>query len=289
MHEWGLINTKQTLQAPQVSKSLLQVYTRLNQLNITTSYTDTLKAVNDVSCIHKVPLQQWIADGITFKFVGDNVDKKKGVRDIRSDHQGKLHHMFSMLLVRDRILAPPLTSPQKQPPGLSSLKISSLLPTPDDVKAIHKHLEVLVSRVLCKYMKPLAFLAKVVPSHIQHKYSQQTAQKSETVVLGDTFPGDKQVLSGGDQLTCERQRCARRHMMDANTPRERLQLLEPVVEDWHTMQSFLGVSNLNKFCFPTAPETMVLLGISAVYWVDCPKLKYQGKISMPALTFFLLS
>ena len=272
MHEWGLINTKQTLQAPQVSKSLLQVYTRLNQLNITTSYTDTLKAVNDVSCIHKVPLQQWIADGITFKFVGDNVDKKKGVRDIRSDHQGKLHHMFSMLLVRDRILAPPLTSPQKQPPGLSSLKISSLLPTPDDVKAIHKHLEVLVSRVLCKYMKPLAFLAKVVPSHIQHKYSQQTAQKSETVVLdvvmkneakhsdmldimkvqqaylGDTFPGDKQVLSGGDQLTCERQRCARRHMMDANTPRERLQLLEPVVEDWHTMQSFLGVSNLNKFC-----------------------------------------
>ena len=61
----------------------LQVYTRLNHLNVSLSYNATLAAVTEVSKLHKVPLQQWIAEGVTFKFVGDNVDKSKEVRDIR--------------------------------------------------------------------------------------------------------------------------------------------------------------------------------------------------------------
>lgn len=40
---------------------------------------ETLAAVTEVSTLHKVPLDQWIAQGVTFKFVGNNVDKKKGV------------------------------------------------------------------------------------------------------------------------------------------------------------------------------------------------------------------
>ena len=49
------------------------------------------------------------------------------------------------------------------------------------------------------------------------------------------------MLSGGDQLTCERQYCAQRHLMDSDTPRERLQNLEPVCEDWHTLMNLLIV------------------------------------------------
>ena len=140
------------------------MYTRLNHLNATVSYTATLKAFNEISCLHKVPLQQWIADGVQFKFVGDNVNKKKGVRDIRSDHQSQLHHMFSMLVVRGRTQDPPHPLPLSQSqPSLSSLEVSSLLPTPEDVEAIKKNLLVLVSRILCKYMKSLPFLRKQFP------------------------------------------------------------------------------------------------------------------------------
>ena len=32
-----------------------------------------------------------------------------------------------------------------------------------------------------------------------------------------------------------------KHVMDGDTQEDRLDLLEPVVEDWHTLQSFLGV------------------------------------------------
>lgn len=54
--------------------------------------------------------------------------------------------------------------------------------------------------------------------------------------LGDSTT---RVLSGGDQLTCERQSCAQRHLMDGDSVEERLQLLEPVCEDWHAMMCFM--------------------------------------------------
>ena len=59
--------------------------------------------------------------------------------------------------------------------------------------------------------------------------------------LGEDFPSDKKVLSGGDQLTCERQSFAQKHVMDGDVPRDRLELVEPVIEDWHTLMCFLKV------------------------------------------------
>ena len=97
----------------------------------------------------------------------------------------------------------------------------------------------------------------MVPKHILHKYSQKMAEKSKVVVLdilmknetkhedmldikkvmqdylGDSYPQEHRVASGGDHLTCERQLGAKKHKMDENTNKERLDILEPVVEDWH--------------------------------------------------------
>ncbi len=60
--------------------------------------------------------------------------------------------------------------------------------------------------------------------------------------LGENYPDDRLVLSGGDQMTCERQVGAHRHMMCGNTVKERLEHLKPVVEDWHCLVAFIGVS-----------------------------------------------
>ena len=62
--------------------------------------------------------------------------------------------------------------------------------------------------------------------------------------LGDDYPEDRPVLSGGDQLTVEREVGAQRHMMCGNTRRERLELLEPVAEDWHCLVCFLMVISI---------------------------------------------
>ena len=61
---------------------------------MTLSYTAVLKLINDISERHRAPIERWMQEGASFKFVGDNIDKKKGMRDTtRSDHHGELKHM----------------------------------------------------------------------------------------------------------------------------------------------------------------------------------------------------
>ena len=72
------------------------------------SYTATLKVVDQISGLHTAPLQEWLVAKAPIKFVGDNVQKSKGVRDARSDHQKSMLHMYSMLVVRGRVSEPNL-------------------------------------------------------------------------------------------------------------------------------------------------------------------------------------
>ena len=49
-------------------------------------------------------------------------------------------------------------------------------------------------------------------------------------------------LTGGDHVTCERERGTKRHVMRYNTWEGRLEQLEPCVEDWHCVMNFMIVS-----------------------------------------------
>ena len=42
-------------------------------------------------------------------------------------------------------------------------------------------------------------------------------------------------------MTTERQISAQRHLMDGDTERKRLELLEPHSEDWHALMNFMLV------------------------------------------------
>ena len=240
------------------------MYSHLNHVNICLSYTAVFQLIGEVSKLHKDPIHQWIKDGVTFKFIGDNVDKKKRVRDVRSDHQGEMLHMYSVLVARSCL--PSLSLSQTgEVANLTSLPWVSFLPTQDDIQAVQSNLVALVSRLLTTYIKGLLPFSESVPKHIIHQYSREMSKKSEVVVLDilmkneasgpdmidsmqslhgylrTDYPSERTVLSGGDQLTCERQAAAQRHMMDADTPVARLQLLEPELEDWHCLVRVLTV------------------------------------------------
>ena len=210
------------------------------------SYSATLKLTGEVNQMHHIPIQEWIKDGIIFKFWGDNVDKKQRVRDVRSDHQGEMLHIYSILTGCSRTPANnlPYTG---QVAHLSSIPYESFLPSQSEVNSV-KNMTVIVCRILTDYIQDLSPLAKAVPKHIHHRYSKQMAQKSEVIVLGvlmknetchsdmidimrtmqgylgKDYPTDHRVASGGDQLTCERQIGSQHHMMDGNTPEDRLKL-----------------------------------------------------------------
>ena len=221
--------------------------------------------MDDISQLHKVPIQQWIEEGAVFKFWGDNIDKKQYVRDLRSDHQGEMPHMFSVIVGKSRTPAtePPFMGQLAQ---LDDIPTQFFLPSSSDVAAVKDNLAVLVGRILTQNFRALEPFSKAVPKHILHKYSGVMSKKSDVVVLdvlmkneakhkdmldimrllqdylGDNYPDNRQVLSGGDQMTCERQVAAQRHMMDGNTEEERLEHLKPVIEDWHCLVAFIGVS-----------------------------------------------
>lgn len=177
--------------------------------------------MEDLSRTHAVPLEKWIQEGSVFKFWGDNVDKMMGVRDPRADHRGGMVHMFSMIVGLSRTPAPEL-SHQGRVSSLDQVPSEDFLPTLSDIKAC---------------------FSKVVPKHILHRYSQEMARKSEVFALDALGEGyTRRVVSGGDYLTCERQRGAQLSTVCGATVSERLALLEPVNEDWHCLLTFLTVS-----------------------------------------------
>ena len=177
--------------------------------------------------MHEAPLKQWIARGLPIKFIGDNVDKRKDVHGIRSNHHHSLVHMYSFLVVRPRASDSSLST-SGSTSNLLKLEASVFLPTAEEVDAIKMNLTVLAGRIICAYIKCLNHCAEVIPLHIPHKYSDSMAEKSDTYFLdvltkneakhadmveimqtmqgylGEEFPYDKRVPSGGDQLTCER-------------------------------------------------------------------------------------
>ncbi len=239
------------------------MYTRLNHISVALSYPTVLTLISKISERHKAPIEKRVKEGIAFQFVGDNVDKRRGVRDVRSDHHGQLVNMYSLLAVKARV-PPPITLADFSPPDLSLLQPSYFLPTPAEVAAIRANLVILAARCLTKYIKVLHNQNRRVPAHIAHVHSKEMAQRSEIVVadvlhkcetkrsdmidimremmgyLGDST--DKR-LSSGDLLTKERQDGAKRHVICGNTPARRLDMLVPCVADWHCLLNFLLVSS----------------------------------------------
>ena len=180
-------------------------------------------------------------------------------------------HMYSVLLAKSFL---PFTNLQHsgQVADIAAIPWSSILPSNADVQQVKQNLVVLVAHHLTQFFKYMAPLSKSVPQHIHHKYSQETSKKSEVFVvdvlmkskashsdivnimktmqgyLGDQYPPAHRVASGGDQLTCERQVGAQRHLMDSDTPHDHLQLLEPQSEDWHCLVTMLSVSQQGATC-----------------------------------------
>lgn len=223
--------------------------------------------MDELSLSHTVPLKKWLEEGAVFKFWGDNVDKKKKVRDPRSDNNGEMVHMYSLLVGRSRTPAPELLHSGGHLSILNSLPADLFLPSNNDVSAVKSNLVSIISRILTRYIAGLAPLAKVVPQHILHRYSKEMAEKSEVYALdvlmkneakhddmisimrtlegflGPEYGDERRIASGGDQLTCERQVGAQRLSRCANSLSQRLELLEPVIEDWHCLVALLKVSS----------------------------------------------
>ena len=131
-------------------------------------------------------------------------------------------------------------------------------PSVSDVAKMKQNLVILIARTLTEHIPSLAAFSEVVPKHIVHRYSAEMSKKSEVAVLdilmkneakhtdmldimnvyqgylGENYPDDLSVVSGGDLMTCEWEEGAQRHMMCGNTVKDRLELLRELAQSCGT-------------------------------------------------------
>ena len=121
-------------------------------------------------------LQSWL----TFKVVGDNIDKNIQPQDMRLDNQTKSLHYFHVYAVRDRIDLSDYDDTLPSP-DISSICIDQLLPSDDDNTNLRANYSILIARVLKKYMPFLKVFRNGLERHIRHQYYEEMSSKSEVV------------------------------------------------------------------------------------------------------------
>ena len=157
--------------------------------------------------------------------------KKQSVRDERSDRRGSMIHMYSILAGHSRLPETQLSKSGSVRP-LADVSNASFLPTNDEIAAVRRNVRVIVCRILTEYFEQLTLFANAVPKIVPHIYMEEMFRKSDVAIMdvlmkneaksGDMLDimsaltylpsnfGDV-VASGGEQLTCQRQRASRRN------------------------------------------------------------------------------
>ena len=117
---------------------------------------------------------------LTFKLVGDNLDKSVRPRDMRMDCQTQALHYFHMYAVRDRInLAEFTDNPSLPEVSLSDLK--TILPTTQDQEVLQKNFAILIARTLTKHMPFFKKFGSGLERHLVHERYEEMSAKSEVV------------------------------------------------------------------------------------------------------------
>ena len=117
---------------------------------------------------------------LSFKLVGDNLDKSVRPRHETVDQHLKSLHFFHMYAVRDRFDSSSLADD----PALCDVEncdVTAILPSLEDDTVLRSHASVLAARIIRKRFK--FFSENVIPvtRHIKHKYSKEMSKKSEVV------------------------------------------------------------------------------------------------------------
>ena len=119
---------------------------------------------------------------ITYKLIGDNLDKHVTPSDMRLDRQAQSLHYFNCYAVKDRLSTVDLED-QPSLPDLSSFSEAKILPTAANHEALLNNIVVLVSGVIKKNFTYFSKFGTGVPKHIKHKYYAELSKKSEVVSL----------------------------------------------------------------------------------------------------------
>ena len=116
------------------------------------------------------------------RIVADNVDHNIYARVQTKDQSNRSLHWTHQYALLEKVIEPALddTTAQK---SVEDLQLTELLPDHNVQNNLNWQWAVLVSRVIAKYLPAFKGFQSDVIYHIPHKYSEEMAQKSDTVSI----------------------------------------------------------------------------------------------------------
>lgn len=113
----------------------------------------------------------------------DNFDFKILANIMLQNHRNSDMHWIAHYATYDRVTTNHLNDTKPLVENLKSFENSNYLLSSDEMESMKKEFTILVARVLLKFFPCMKPLSRVVPGHIEHKYSEEMAKKSEIVML----------------------------------------------------------------------------------------------------------
>ena len=118
---------------------------------------------------------------VNCRLVGDNIDIMVQIRIQTKQHENRSIHWTQQYGILNRVNEPSLNRSRPQQ-SLQEIQMIDLLPGKDVQHNLKTRWAALVARVVCKYLGKFTHLNRALIYHIQHKYSKEMTNKSETVI-----------------------------------------------------------------------------------------------------------
>lgn len=123
-----------------------------------------------------------VKNGSVFRGTGDNWDLKILKGHMRKDIQNEDLHLFASNLIENRVNFGHLTN--SSPKGnIVNFPRTNFTLSGNEWKMYAEAAKILVGRIILEFFPKFKCLKSIIPSHIQHKYSNEMAQKSNITSL----------------------------------------------------------------------------------------------------------
>ena len=116
----------------------------------------------------------------TLRGTADNWDLKVRVAT-RKSHQNKDYHLLASNLIANRICFDHLPNDKPIFDDIRKLPKQSFYMNFNEWKMYKKTTKILIGRIIVEFFPKFKFLKKLLPNHIEHKYSQQMNKKSTII------------------------------------------------------------------------------------------------------------
>ena len=141
------------------------------------------KIMDEIGKHHLEKAVELVKEKKSFVIVLDNIDWTEKVHDARKENQNKSVHAVSSCLVFDRVSSSHLPANLPQISNVEEKTKLAIQLTKEEITETTRRYQTFVARILLEFFPFLKPFGKFIETHLKHKHSEETKDKSVVVNL----------------------------------------------------------------------------------------------------------